>query len=53
MSQFCSERDYSSRGEVCTLFPGWKVLRVSGGWLVFEFEEDYKEWRKEHDPKKH
>ena len=53
MSQFCSERDYSSRGEVCTRCPGWKVLRVSGGWYVFEFEEDYIEWRKEHDPKKH
>lgn len=47
MSQFCSERDYSSRGEVCTLFPGWKVVRVCGGWMVFEFIEDYETWRKQ------
>ena len=52
MSQFCSEKDYRDRGEVCTLFPGWKVLRVNGGWYVFEFAEDYEQWRKEHGSRK-
>jgi len=45
MSVFCSERDYHDRGEVCTMYPGWKVVRVSGGWMVFEFIEDYETWR--------
>ena len=45
MSRFCSDRDYRDRGEVCTLYPGWKVVRVCGGWMVFEFIEDYETWR--------
>lgn len=45
MSQFCSDRDYRDRGEVCTMYPGWKVVRVCGGWMVFEFIDDYETWR--------
>ena len=46
-SKFISEKDYPSISEVQALYPGWKVVRVFGGWMVFEFIDDYNTWRKQ------
>lgn len=47
MTIFCDERDYKTRKAVAAAYPAAvKIVRVCGGWAVFEFWTDYELWRR-------
>lgn len=44
--KLCQDIDYKSRAEVAKSYPSAvKILRVDGGWIVFETYTDYETWR--------
>ena len=43
---FCSEEDYKNRRAVAEAYPSAeKIVKVCGGWCVFEFLYDYEIWK--------
>jgi hypothetical protein len=41
-----SELDYKNRKDVSATYPAAaKIVKVSGGWAVFEFLSDYEMWK--------
>jgi hypothetical protein len=44
----CSEQDYKTRKDVAKSYPdAAKIVKVCGGWMVFEYITDYEVWRKQ------
>ena len=45
MTKFASKTDYTNLKSVRDAYPGaTKIVRVDGGWLVFETTTDYNTW---------
>ena len=43
---FASKQDYLSRKHVGEAFSdASKIVRVDGGWMVFDTETDYRSWK--------
>lgn len=43
---FATENEYKNRSAVVAAYPGAaKIVKVCGGWAVFEFAADYAVWR--------
>jgi len=43
---FASEQDYKSRKAVAKAYPlASKIVKVTGGWAVFEFMSEYATWK--------
>jgi hypothetical protein len=46
MKFFADENDYKTRKNVVAAYPAAaKIVKVCGGWAVFEFFTDYEIWR--------
>ena len=45
---FCDEREYGSKANVQKEYPSaTKIVKVTGGWAVFETWTDYETWKKQ------
>ena len=45
MGEFCSVADYANRDAVVSKFPSAeRILKVSGGWVVFATYDDFYAW---------
>lgn len=48
MMRCVRDSDYASRREVVAEYPeAAKIVRVEGGWAVFDTYEDYETWRRQ------
>ncbi|MBR2771266.1 MAG: hypothetical protein IKD78_04550 [Bacteroidales bacterium] len=46
MLHLCYETDYKNRKAVSEAYPAaTKIVKVCGGWMVFDFWTDYEIWK--------
>ena len=46
MIHYCNETEYKSRKAVVEAYPSAaKIVKVCGGWAVFDFWNDYDVWK--------
>lgn len=46
MTHFAAEEIYNNKSEVVNEYPSAALVkRVTGGWMVFETQDDYRTWK--------
>lgn len=43
--KFASQQDYKNRAAVVAAYPAAKIVKVDGGWAVFDYMTDYVSWK--------
>ena len=45
---FAAQEDYKTRRQVVAANPGAaKIVKVCGGWMIFDYATDYEVWREQ------